>query len=229
MFKTHPQNTPFTLKKTRSQFITKVFSIVGTQLFLTALLIILIRQSSLLTTLTNYLVLPSLILGLISLIALSCNKSLSRKVPTNYTLLFVITFAESLGLEVFLRVYNLDAILVSVFVTGFTVALMGGIAMYSKVEFMSSRFFAYLIFGHLAFLVFNLFFFRFEHVVFSFVSAFVTCAYVVVDIQVIMGDHSRKLSVDDYVMGALMLYLDIIILFKRIVEIFGEKDKKKKN
>ena len=230
MFTTKNQNFsgPFTRKDIRSQFITKVFSITGIQLFTTALIIILIRTNQNLVLLTNYISIPFAIAGIISLIALTCSKNLQRKVPTNYLLLSIITFSESLLLEVFLRAYHLDAILVSVLVTGFTIALMGMIAMNSNIEFMGSKYFTYLLLGHLVFLLFSMFFFRFDHVVYSIASAVVTCVYIIVDIQIIMGDKSRKLEIDDYIMGSLFLYLDILQLFKNLVEILGDKDDKKK-
>jgi len=49
--------------------------------------------------------------------------------------------------------------------------------------------------------------------------------YIVYDMQLIAGGRHRKyeLDVDEYVFGALMLYLDIIELFISLLELFGNK------
>lgn len=49
------------------------------------------------------------------------------------------------------------------------------------------------------------------------------------DIQIIVGDKQLSLRVDDYILGAMMLYVDIIKLFIRILKILEKyNDKKKK-
>ena len=53
------------------------------------------------------------------------------------------------------------------------------------------------------------------------------CVYLIIDTQVIMGGGKRQLSLDNYVMGSAILYMDIINLFLKILQILG--DKKKKN
>ena len=54
----------------------------------------------------------------------------------------------------------------------------------------------------------------------------VVCAsiYVIYDVQLIFeGKHqrARKLSQEDYVRGALMLYLDVIYMFMKILQLLG--------
>jgi len=52
------------------------------------------------------------------------------------------------------------------------------------------------------------------------------------DIKMIMGNDRRKIGMDDYMMAAIMLYLDIIRIFLEILKIVNalqeDKDKKKK-
>ena len=47
-------------------------------------------------------------------------------------------------------------------------------------------------------------------------------AYLVIDTQLIMGGNRYGLTLDDYVVGALFLYIDIIALFLRILIILGK-------
>lgn len=55
----------------------------------------------------------------------------------------------------------------------------------------------------------------------------VYCVYLLVDTQWIMGGKKKELKLDNYAMGAAVLYMDIISLFLKILQILG--DKKKKN
>lgn len=45
--------------------------------------------------------------------------------------------------------------------------------------------------------------------------------YIVIDTQLIIGGKSFQLSMDDYVVGALLLYIDIIQIFLYILMILG--------
>jgi len=42
-----------------------------------------------------------------------------------------------------------------------------------------------------------------------------------------MGDKIRKISIDDYILGSLMLYTDIIRIFMKVLKILQELNKKK--
>lgn len=46
--------------------------------------------------------------------------------------------------------------------------------------------------------------------------------YLIYDTQLIMGDRSRSMSIDDYIMAAMMLYIDIVQLFIYILQILGD-------
>lgn len=46
--------------------------------------------------------------------------------------------------------------------------------------------------------------------------------YLIYDTQLIVGDRSRVMSIDDYVMAAMMLYIDIVQLFIYILQILGD-------
>lgn len=45
--------------------------------------------------------------------------------------------------------------------------------------------------------------------------------YLVIDTQLIIGGKRIQLSMDDYVVGALLLYIDIITMFLYLLQIFG--------
>jgi FtsH-binding integral membrane protein len=47
--------------------------------------------------------------------------------------------------------------------------------------------------------------------------------YLLVDTQMILGGKNKSLSLDNYVLGAIILYVDIIGLFLKILQILGKK------
>ena len=55
------------------------------------------------------------------------------------------------------------------------------------------------------------------------IGALLMSLYLIYDTQLVLGDKKELISVDDYIMGALMIYLDIINLFLYILKIFGKK------
>ena len=47
--------------------------------------------------------------------------------------------------------------------------------------------------------------------------------FLIIDTQLIVGGGRHELSIDDYVIGALVLYLDIIYIFIELLRIFGSR------
>ena len=47
--------------------------------------------------------------------------------------------------------------------------------------------------------------------------------YLIFDTQLIAGGHSHKLSMDDYVIGAMLLYIDIMMIFLELLKLLGDK------
>lgn len=55
------------------------------------------------------------------------------------------------------------------------------------------------------------------------VLAVVYSVYLLVDTQLILGGRHRQLSLDDHILGAIILYVDIISLFLKILQLLGKK------
>jgi hypothetical protein len=47
--------------------------------------------------------------------------------------------------------------------------------------------------------------------------------YLVIDTQLIIGGRRLAISMDDYVVGALILYMDIIQIFLYLLQLFGRR------
>jgi hypothetical protein len=50
--------------------------------------------------------------------------------------------------------------------------------------------------------------------------------YILVDTQKLLGDKKKKIDMDDYILGAILIYTDIINLFMKLLKAMGEKKKK---
>ena len=46
--------------------------------------------------------------------------------------------------------------------------------------------------------------------------------YIVHDTQLIAGDKKYSLSYDDYIVGALIVYIDIVMLFLELLRLLGK-------
>lgn len=50
--------------------------------------------------------------------------------------------------------------------------------------------------------------------------------YLLIDTQLIMGGKNKSLTLDNYVLGSVILYIDIVQLFLQILKILGDKKKR---
>ena len=58
------------------------------------------------------------------------------------------------------------------------------------------------------------------------VIAGIYSVYILIDTQLVLGGKNKELTLDNYVLGAMILYVDIIQLFLKILQLLGEKKKK---
>lgn len=49
--------------------------------------------------------------------------------------------------------------------------------------------------------------------------------YLLIDTQMILGGKNKSLSLDNYVLGAIIIYADIVNLFLQILKVLGKKKK----
>lgn len=64
---------------------------------------------------------------------------------------------------------------------------------------------------------------RFWTVFFSGLSVILFGFYLIYDVQIIVGGGRYEIDNDDYILGALIIYIDIIMLFLHILKLIGDK------
>jgi FtsH-binding integral membrane protein len=57
----------------------------------------------------------------------------------------------------------------------------------------------------------------------AFVVGAIYCGYILVDTQLIIGGKNKELSLDNYILGSVILYVDIIGLFLKLLQLLGDK------
>jgi FtsH-binding integral membrane protein len=157
------------------------------------------------------------------IIVLVCFRKPARKVPINYILLFTFTFFESLMLATFSSFYNAESIFLAAVMTLTLFTTMTVIALFTSRKPHTLAMMMYVCCMLSIVSIFFLIFFtsRYVIIVVMAVMLVVACVYVMIDIDLITEKHG--LGYDEYIVGALFLYMDIVMIFTYVLAIFGER------
>lgn len=234
----------------RVGFIKKVYSILVVQILMNVAIVLpfalkKIPPEILITG--EFAWLPPASAGLSSFLLLvgACCPSLFRSYPTNYLVLFTVTFGQSIMVATFTAHFH-SILLLQAFLI--TLGVFMGLTFYA---WRTSREFTWmgayingLGFGMLAIgLIFvfippnpNAGLFSASGVLdllYTIGGVMLSCLYIIYDTQLIVnGKHNIRFAVDDYAFAALNLYLDFVKLFievLRILKRIQDSQKRKEN
>ena len=210
----------------RMGFIRKVYGILSAQLVLTALICLIpftsydarmffIRNSGL--------VLFFMIVGLVLICMLACVKNLARSVPTNYIILFTFTACEAYLVAYCCAVVgDPRLVLTATFMTAGIVVALTMYALTTKKDFTMCGGMLWVCLMSLIMLgLFSIFFGPAFDLVICCFGVVLFGIYLIADTQMIVGGRSHQLDKDEYVFGALMLYLDILNIFLYLLQILA--------
>ena len=164
-----------------------------------------------------------MVITIITVYALACYPKVARSVPINYILLFLFTIAEAYMISIIASYYDSTTVLMA---GGLTAAATVGLtiyAFYTKKDFTKLGGFLFalilvlIVGGIFAIFIRN----KWLNLGLAILGVLVFSIYLVFDTQLIIGKNERKFSIDDYIMAAMNLYLDIINLFLYILQILG--------
>ena len=215
----------------RQGFLKKVYGIVSAQMTVTAAFITFVQlkdvdeKQAFLANSAFWLV-PAFVVSIFIEIAILCCRNVARRVPVNYIMLLVFTLAFSFLVAAVTVPYSPDIVIQAGGATALTTIALTVYALTTKTDM--TLFGGALYIFSVAFLMIILTFSLFSPA--SLYSPFL-CALAVVlygffliyDTQLVAGKGHHKLSVDDYIIGALIIYLDIIMLFLELLKLFGRK------
>ncbi|XP_031153971.1 protein lifeguard 1 [Sander lucioperca] len=211
-------SSSFNDKTVRRAFVRKVFSILTLQLLFTFGVVCVFTFSSVIKEAVQanmWVYLSSVIIFLVVATALSCCKSFSRRHPWNIVGLVVVTLSLSYMVGTTASFYNTTAVVITM---GATLAISVAIIAFSA----QTRYDFTICYGVLLILVVDMIMFGFfctfyysyiTDIVYGCLGALLYSLFLMVDCQLMMGKMSYRLDPEEYINAALMLYLDIVLIF----------------
>jgi FtsH-binding integral membrane protein len=164
------------------------------------------------------------IANIASAIAIMCC-GMGRKVPHNYILLSVFTFTEAYLVAFIASAYTPETVGIAAFMT--TGMVLGLVVFAWRTDCDFTSWGPYLMMFGFAFAIFSLFAMLFASEIMNTFICLVGVVffgiYLIYDIQIIVGGKQYQLSKEDYIIGSLILYIDIIQIFLYILRLIGEK------
>jgi len=155
------------------------------------------------------------------MIMILCFLTLARQIPINYILLSVFTITEAYMVSAICTAYDPTTVVMA---TVMTAAMTFALTLYACTTKTDITMYGGVIFvvscGLLLLCIFGWFF---QNKIFQVVICVVCIClygiYLIYDTQLVVGSRRYQLSVDDYIVGAIIIYVDIIVMFLRILEL----------
>ena len=214
----------------RRGFIIKTYGILLTQLIITGVFICLSFVPSVNDFIKSddfargpffitFLIL-FLIITITVCIMFSCVRDTARKFPINYILLFAFTLSMSFYCLIFCAFFDPQDVIAAAILT---IAATIGLTVYAIRTKDDFSYLVGLIFCFMFLSIFTIgFYFWIRATIFWLaLGVLVYSLYIIYDTQLIMGNVGVEYSIDDYCFAALNLYIDIIYLFLRILQIIA--------
>ncbi|XP_071397232.1 protein lifeguard 1 [Centroberyx affinis] len=211
-------SSSFDDKAVRMAFVRKVFSILTVQLVFTFSVVCLFTFSSVVkdAVQTNlWVYLSSYIIFMVVAISLSCCRSFSRRHPWNIVGLAVVTLSLSYMVGTAASFHNTTAVAITM---GATLAITFAIIAFSvqtRYDFtVWSGILLILLVDLIMFGIFCTFYSSYMmDIVYGCLGALLYSLFLVIDCQLLMGTMSYRLNPEEYVNAALIIYLDIVLIF----------------
>ncbi|XP_052093072.1 protein lifeguard 2-like [Mytilus californianus] len=238
-FADSPFGNSFSDKAVRHAFIRKVYLILMIQLLVTfgvvCLFSLVAPIKQFIQTTGSWFYWVSYGTFLVTYIVLVCIPSVRRKFPGNFICLAVFTLAFSYMVGTISSFYDTTIVFVAAGVTCLVCLALSLFAIQTKVDFTmcSGLLFALLmvliLFGWsclIFYFVFpaDVFAWRIMDCVYGGLAALVFSLFLVYDTQMVVGGKKHELSPEEYVYGALQLYIDIVYLFLILLACFGKSN-----
>lgn len=217
-------------KEMKHGFIRKVLGIVTVQIAITTMIVYFLLSSQertvwLKTEGFGYLI-GAFIGYIIVVIVVVCCKHVARQVPINYVLLLILTICMSFIVGFICSFYDVTDVIKAFFIAAVTTFALTVYALTAKVKL------SYLVGAMIAVLVaivvvailflvtgFSSSLWAF----YCFLAVVIYSLFLIYDVKRI-AKHKNGINHDDYVLGAILIYVDIINLFLSILRAVSNKN-----
>lgn len=218
----------FDKPEVKRRFLDKVLQIVAVQLCITAALVFVARASGLVGALAEFFS-ALWVAGFVAiLVTLGCSRPVAQKVPVNYGLLLGLTICQAFIIHNTTSMLGGDILGLGTVLTAVTTALAYFFAHSADFDFTSPRFLVLFNCAHFGAVLLCTLVFPLNSVILAYIGALVFTVYVIADLHMIMGSKSYRLGVDDYVFASVLLYVDVINLFLKLVQALEKQAEEKK-
>ena len=212
----------------RMNFIRKVYSILATQLSITSLFIVWVQTSDDMRQFmmkNNGLAILASLMAIVFACAIIC--CFGRQAPINMILLFAFTVCESYSVAGLTAFYKPKITMMAGATTALATISLTIYAFKTKTNievFYAMAFVVYV--AMLPLIIISLFVgLGALYTLYCCLGLLLYSLYLIIDTMMIVGGKpvsGKGCSMDDYVIGAMMLYLDIIMMFIYILQLFGK-------
>lgn len=231
----NPQFNGFDHKSIRSKFVFKVYSIVAIQLIFTSALIALFTfheptRRYFYVSGDSYMI-GAVVLGLVTYMILICVDSARRSFPWNFLLLSVLTLCFGLIAAIFSARFDTVTVMSAFGTTALATLMIMLLAKYSTFDVTTcgcglcilALFHMFLSLMLIIILV-PMGYASTASLIIAGLGAMLVSFYLLFDLQLIMGGRSIELSPEEYILGAVLVYIDIINLFQYMLILFAGRN-----
>lgn len=207
----------------KNKFIGKVYLLLSLQLAFTFIMSLSCYYSQSATNFIlkqNGLLVTSILTSFFFLFLSFCY---GKSYPCNYFILFGFTLAESYSITYISLLYQAQSLFLA---WGLTLSIFIALSIYVLITKKDFQFLGAGLFAGIWVLIIGGFIQLFWlpkdqilNTVMAIFGSFIACGYILYDTSDIM----KRLTPDDFVHACISLYLDIIMLFLRLLELFGDE------
>lgn len=221
----------FAEKSIRQAFISKVYSILTVQLIFTSVLIaafVLNNDTKQYFAKQQGWMFLGFIIFFVAYLVLVCVESARRTAPCNFIMLSVLTFGYGLVAAVTSCRYDTKVVMFAFMATGVSCFMIAMFARSTKFDMTNCGTTLCLLgLGHMligtimVLILVPMGYANVASLILSVGGALLVSLYLIFDLQLIMGGRNCELSPEEYILGAVILYTDIVQMFIFMLEIFS--------
>ena len=219
----------FNDQEDRLNFVRKVYGILGFQLALSAAIVsIPISNDHARYWISDHwgLMVAAMVTAVVVSCTMICCLQLTRVVPINYVLMTIFTVCEAYMLAGVAAKYDPEVVIQAAVTTAGVTLGLTLFACCTSADFVLIGPILVLILAmalSMSMLFMFVFMFNKLHTFYCMMGVIIYSIYLIVDTQLIMGGKRYEIEIDDYILGAIILYTDIIMLFLYLLQLFGKR------
>ncbi|XP_034983762.1 protein lifeguard 3 [Zootoca vivipara] len=217
-------------KNVRQTFIRKVYSIITLQLLVTVGIVALFTFShpvSYYVQRNIALYYVSYAVFLICYLVLALCRSIQRRFPWNIILMTIFTMSTAFMTGTIASVYETKTVIIAMIITAVVTITVTVFSFQTKVDLTTWRGFfcimaiVFMVTGIATAIVLSCKYMYWLDLLYAAISAVVFTLFLAYDTQLLLGNRKYAISPEDYIYGAIQIYVDVIYIFLSFTRLVG--------